>query len=295
MPAIQQARTGYLNGTTDGWSARSLFYLNNAWWLVALDTANTKIRVYKSLDGSSWGEQDTANALSHTGNTHSYNAGVPLSGTNASKIHVAYRTATNTIRVRRFDTSTGLWESTDVGSANATTVARETHNVVIGIRSDNDVIVGYRSSITNDFYYVRYEGSSWSAAQTIYTTNTSVPLDLVMTANSDMCHFFWYVQTANDLICRSLDGANALGTTTTIDATVSTVVQWAGFGGYVNDAGTHRISFLSWDSTGEYDFVYSTSSSAPTFTTVASMSPTTVSDPGSMGGAIAVFDNKYFC
>jgi hypothetical protein len=86
MAAIASSRTGFLNGTTSGWAARSLFTVGVQLYAVVLDTAGNKIRVHKSIGDGTWTEQDSADAPTHSGNTSSYDAAMPLSGTGAGFI-----------------------------------------------------------------------------------------------------------------------------------------------------------------------------------------------------------------
>jgi hypothetical protein len=235
MAAIASSRTGFLNGTTSGWAARSLFVVAPNLYAVVLDTAATKIRVWKGTGDGVWTEQDSADAPTHTGATNSYDAAVPL--TLNGFIYVAYRTATNTVRVRRFNTGTDQWETADVGAANATTAADATLPIRVAVRSDGDVLLLYKDTGTSDVFWTRYEGSSWAAGAAV-GVGTAHPLDLVMTGNSDMAHAYYFDTAANDLTNRSISSANALGTEADIDATSDPL--FSNFGGYVNDAGTHR-------------------------------------------------------
>lgn len=293
--AITNARNGYINGTTSGWVARSLFSVGSDLYAVVLNTSAVLIEVHKSTDyGATWTEQDSSNSLSHAGATYSYDANMPLSGTETEFIYVAYRTATNTVRVRRFDTSADTWESTDIDAADATTAAHSDFGLGIAIRSDNDVILGYRNSSTNDTAYTVYEGTNWAAGVNVHTTNTSILMSVTMTGNSDMCHFLFFESTANDLTQRSLDNTNALGTVGDLDASAMTGPLYSGFMSYVNDGGTHRIAAAKQDSTGEFDFNHSTSSSAPTWSAISDLSPTTTTDPGMMGGTVVPMNGKYW-
>jgi hypothetical protein len=251
------------------------------------------IQVYKSIDyGDTWTLLDDVHSKPHSAGTDSYDAGTPISGSFTDYIYVARRTATNTIRVTRFNMATDLWESTDIGGANATTTAHNAYNIRVSVRSDGDVLLVYRNSTDNDLYWTRYEGVSWSAPATLNTSNTSILLDVIMTGNSDMAHVVFYEETANDVTHVSISNANVLGTVTDIDATASIIYN--SFGSYVLDGATHRIGFPIKDSTNEYDFVHATSATNPTFTTVASLTPTTVSNPGEQGGATTPYNNKWY-
>ncbi|HRA49321.1 MAG TPA: hypothetical protein PK819_14710, partial [Thermomicrobiales bacterium] len=290
--ALSGHRTGYLNGTTSGWVARSVFWYGSNWYLVALDTSAVKIRVYKSPDGLTWTEQDASNALSHSGATDSYDVGMPLSGTSAGKLHIAYRTATNTVRVQIFDMATDTFAGTDVGGANASTVVAADFGMSVAVRSDGDVLVLMRNNSNSDIYVLRYEGSSW-ASTTINTTNTSIPLDLCMTGNSDMAHILWYENVSFDWTTRSISNANALGTVTDIDSSVMTTPIFGSTMGYVNDGGTHRLIAPVPDSDGGLDISYAVSATTPTWTKINSVSPTTVTDPGIMGTVIVPYNSSF--
>jgi hypothetical protein len=276
---ISATKIGRLNGTTDGWCAKGLIPVSNSLYLVLLDTATTKIRVYKSTFGGAFAEQDSADAPTHSGVNDSFDARTPV--TLNGFIYVAYRTAVNTVRVRRFDTGTDQWETADVGAANATTAAHATFNIRVGIRSDGDVLLVYRDLSTSDVFWTRYEGSTWAAGAAVLA-GTYAPLDLLMTGNSDMAHVFGYDTGANDHTQRSIDSANALGTEGDIDATSSLLLN--NVAGYVNDGGTHRIATANKDTGVEYDFDHSTSGSAPVWTVVAALSPATVTNPSVIGG-----------
>jgi len=290
--AISNARTGYINGTTSGWVARSLFSVGDNLYAVVLNTSASLIEVHKSTDGGvTWTEQDSSDSLSHSNAAHSYDANVPY--TSNGYIYVAYRTATNTVRVRRFDTSTDTWESTDIGSADASTTAHSDFGIALAVRSDGDVILVYRNSSNNDLYHRIYEGSSWAAQVAIHTSNTSIPLSIVMTDNSDMAHVFFYEETASDFTQRSIDSSNTLGTVGDLDSSVSTTRLLSSFGGYVNDGGTHRISIIQKDSGGEADFLFTTSGSAPSWSITTNLSPTTSTDPGILIGTSVPFQNRW--
>jgi hypothetical protein len=291
--AISNARNGYINGTTSGWVARSLFNVGDTLYAVVLNTSAVVIEVHKSTDGGvTWTEQDSGDSLAHSGATHSYDANMPLSGSEAGFIYVAYRTASTTVRVRRFDTSTDTWEATDLGSANASTVVQSDFGMGLVVRSNGDVVILYRNSTNQDTYITKYESGAWSIS-TVRTTATTVALCATMTANSDMAHLMIHETTNGDVHHRSVDSGSSLGTIGTLDATSITTIWYSSFMGYVNDGGTHRLGFANWDSTGELDFLYTTSSATPTFTTVGSLSPTSTTDPGKMGGTVVGYNGQW--
>src|SRR5215211_2011651 len=119
MAAIASSRQGWLNGTTSGWNARSLFAMaDNTLYAVVLDTATSKIRVHSGTGNGTWTERDSANAPTNSGATHSYSAWMNGAET---FLYIVYHTATTTIRVRRFNLSTNVWETTDIGAANIST------------------------------------------------------------------------------------------------------------------------------------------------------------------------------
>jgi hypothetical protein len=291
--AISNARNGYINGTTSGWVARSLFNVGDTLYAVVLNTSAVLIEVHKSTDGGvTWTEQDSGDSLAHSGATHSYDANMPLSGSEAGFIYVAYRTASTTVRVRRFDTSTDTWEATDLGSANASTVVQSDFGMGLVVRSNGDVVILYRNSTNQDTYITKYESGAWSIS-TVRTTATTVALCATMTANSDMAHLMIHETTNGDVHHRSVDSGSSLGTIGTLDATSITTIWYSSFMGYVNDGGTHRLGFANWDSTGELDFLYTTSSATPTFTTVGALSPTSTTDPGKMGGTVVGYNGQW--
>lgn len=293
MATFNGARTGYYNGGAIGHSTRSLHYINGSWYLVLLDEATTKIRIYRSDDGNNWIEKDSANARSHTNITHSWAVGAPLSGTSLGKIFVAYRAVTTTVRVCAFNTVTGLWEG-DVATT-ATTVAALTRNMDLAVRSDGDILLVFSNSGNSGLYYSRWEGSTWTQDVLLNSTNSNLVQSIVMTGNSDMAHIFFYEEVAFDMSHVSLSGTNVLGTVTDIDTNVwNTPSLISSHGGYVNDAGTHRIGILYKDATAELDLAYTTSTANPTFTIVSGVSPTTVTQPSEMGGVLTPYNNKWY-
>jgi len=287
MAAISNSRTGRKNGTTNGWSARALHWLNNAWYLVVLDTSAVKIRVYKGTDGSTWTEQDSADALTHSANTASYGV-----GNDGTDLFICYHTATNTVRTRKFLTGTDQWDTADVGAANMMTLCGPDYNKSVAIRSDGDVIVYlYQTNVTRGQIY-RYEGSSWG--QTSPDATTGYPLDFVMTASSDMAQFVFVNSGTTDLRNRSLTSANSGGAgSVSVDNSITNM--FCAQMGYINDGGTHRAALAYVDSDGSLAFAYSnTAGTANSITNVVTgVSPTSTTDPGLMGAVVVPYDNKW--
>src|SRR5687768_13793362 len=185
--AIFNSRTGYKNGTSSGYAANSLFSVGTALYAVVVDTSAVKIRVHKSTNGgSTWTELDSTNAPTHSGATHSYDAAKPLSGASSHFIYVAYRTAINTVRIRRFNTTTDAWETSDIGTAR-TDIAAD-FPVRFSVRSDGDILLVYRRASDGWAFMERWEGSSWTATAVRFLANRI--LSTVMTTNSDRMHIF---------------------------------------------------------------------------------------------------------
>lgn len=289
MAAITNARTGYRNGTTSGWSARSLHGVGDDLYAVVLDTSAVKIRVYKGTGDGTWTEQDSANAVSHTNAVHSYDSAMPLSGTGAGYIYIAYRTATNTVRVRRFNTATDTWEGSDVGGADATTTAREFFTVRIAIRSDGDVLVVYKHSTSNDTWIVRYEGSSWSSPAAVLQFAWNHVLDVALTG-SDLGHIIVWDESNNQFFYYSYSSTNSKGLQTTVGSFPS--AMRSSIWGYVNHGGTERIAAMLRDSGGESRIVHSALGTG-SWNNVTSVAPTSTTDMGIMGSVVVPYSGQW--
>jgi hypothetical protein len=293
--AISNVKFAHLNGTTSGWVAQALHVVGANLYAVLLNTSTTKIEVYKSTNGgTSWTVQDSANSLTHTGTTHSYTSAMPPSGASMHLIHVAYRTATNTVRVRRFNTSTDTWESADVPSgASATTIAHTDFNLTMGVRSDGDVLLYWRGSISNDSTAAQWQGASWGAPGVVFATQTSYPLGTLVTGNSDQAMTTIFVQTNNDIFLEPLNNANTRGTQVAMDATITQM--YGMISAYVNDGGTHRMGSIARDADGSLEFIHHSGlTNVPgAGTAVTAVSPTTTTDPGIMGGCVVAYNNKW--
>lgn len=237
------------------WSSRAGFGNGSFWWAVTQNTSTGKLSVWKAALGSSASEQDAANAITNFSATAPYSCHLAANGF----LYVVYFTATNTIRCRRFNTSTSLWEAADVGAANIATNAVNTVNVRVVVRSDNDVIVAYNSAAAT-LSYARYEGSSWTVVSV--STAAAWVNDLVIDGN-DRAWFSYVDNTGNDNTYRSLDSANSLGTETDYDTTAHTTDKLRGTQSIVwNDGTNNKIATLGRDSSAEIDLYHGTTGAA---------------------------------
>ncbi len=276
-------------GVASTWAARACWATGSALYVVVLDTGATKLRAYKSTNGTSWTEQDSANAPTQNSTTAPYSTWLA-----AGYIYVVRFTNTNTLRVTRFNTATDAWETTDIGAADATTAASNAHSVRIVVRSDADVILFYRNSSDSDTYHARYEGSSWTAA-TVATTQTSFPQDAVLAA-SDRADCFFFEQTSNDNSHRILKSDNTYGSlgTLDLDASANATAMRATNACLYNDGTNDRFGLLGRDSGGELDYYHGTVADSPTVTTVNAVSTSTT--PHDTSCAAEDFSSKvYVC
>jgi hypothetical protein len=150
--AISGVRQAFLNGVTSGWSAFvGPYEANGHLYAPLLNVSTLKLEMYKWTAGTGTpAVVDSANSPTHTGAAHSYTSGKPSSGASSHLVHVARRSATNTVRVRRFNLTTELWEAADVASADATTIAHTDFGMTLGVRSDGDIVLYFRGSVSND-------------------------------------------------------------------------------------------------------------------------------------------------
>jgi hypothetical protein len=293
--AISGVRFALLNGATNGWTADvGPYEANGHRYAPLLNTSTLKIEMYKWTNGTGTpAVVDSANSPTHTGATHSYGSGKPITGASSHLVHVARRTATNTIRIRRFNLNTEVWEAADVGPADATTIAHTDFNVTVGVRSDGDILLYWRGSISNDCTYSRWEGASWAAPQVTFATQTSYPMGTFVTGDADQAFTFMYVNTNNDVILEPLNNANTRGTQGTIDATASQ--SYRSMPGYALDGATHRTGMVLRDSDGTMDFVHHTVSNAPgAGTVVTNVAPAATTDMGLMGGVVCAYNAKWY-
>jgi hypothetical protein len=264
-------------------AARSAWATASALYVVVADIATSKHRVYKSTDGTTWTEQDAADAPAFNISTSS----TWLAG---GYLYLVYFTAINTLRVRRFNTSTDSWETADIGAADITTAASNAHSVRVVVRSDGDVIVFYRNSTDSDVYYARYEGVSWTAVA-VHTTNTSAPQDATIDS-SDRTYFFFHEETANDASVRTLDSANTLGTQGDLDAAAHATFMRASNACLYNDGTNNKVGILTRDTGGELDFQHATQADNPSWTAVNAVSTSTA--PQTHSCAVETFNSKVY-
>jgi hypothetical protein len=292
--AISGVRQAFLNGTTSGWSAFvGPYEANGHLYAPLLNVSTLKLEMYKWTAGTGTpAVVDSANSPTHFAATSSYASGRPSSGANTHLVHVARRTAANTVRIRRFNLTTELWEAADVASADATTIAHADFNMTLDVRSDGDILFYFRGSVSNDTTAERWEGTTWSAPGVVFATQTSFPLGTVVTDDSDQALTFIYVQTNNDMFVEPLNNANTRGTQTANDSTLT--IFFSMMPGYVNDGGTHRWAALMRNADGSLAFNYGIVGQNPgSGTQITAVSPTTVTDPGIMGGCVVPYQSKW--
>jgi hypothetical protein len=292
--AISGVRQAFLNGVTSGWSAFvGPYEANGHLYAPLLNVSTLKLEMYKWTAGTGTpAVVDSANSPTHTGAAHSYTSGKPSSGASSHLVHVARRSATNTVRVRRFNLTTELWEAADVASADATTIAHTDFGMTLGVRSDGDIVLYFRGSVSNDTTNERWEGTTWSAPTVVYATQTSYPLGILV-ENSDQALNYIYVMTSNDLVVEPLNSASTRGTQANVDTTMTQT--YFGQPGYVNDGGTHRAAVLGRDADGSLAFYHTAAvtNTPGAHTAVTAVSPTTTTDPGIMGGCVVAYANKW--
>jgi hypothetical protein len=255
---------------------------------VLLNTTTGKIEVWKSLDGATYTEQDSAHEPTAVSTTASYSTW-PTS----AFIYVVYFTATNTINVRRFDKSTDLWETSDLGTGSAGTTAINTRSVRVVVRSNGDVIVGYQTS-TNTILYSRRVGTTWTTAVLVSAAASNRLQDMLID-DADVTYFLYGDDTNNDNSARTLSAANALGTEGDADTTAHTTAKpFSVMGEYFTDGTNKKIIWPGRDSTGEFDAYHQNQGTAIAVTTVASIATSTT--PQTTNVAINGFHNAlHFC
>lgn len=296
MTAISSSRTGYISGTTSGWAAKPLHGIGSTnLYAVVLDTSAVKIRVYKGTGDGTWTEQDSANAVSHSGALHSYSSGAPLTAN--GYIYVLYRTATSTLRVRRFDTTTDTWETSDVGSADAATTAHPDYGVSVDVRSDGDVIVAYRDNsggaADTRIVHTRWEGTSWNAPTDSTGTSSDWNVQGSLISTTDQVIWFMFDNAASDESTQGLTAANGFVAGFAFDQDTSAGRLFAAHPGYVLDGATHRPGLASKDTTGELDFrIYGNLN--PSGATVTNAVSDAGHDPGVAGAAVAVYNSLWY-
>jgi hypothetical protein len=207
---------------------------------------DAKLHVYKSTDGTTWTEQDSADAPTV------HDATYPYSGHRAgSFIYTIRFTAANTVRVRRFDCSSDQWETTDTPASDAYTSANNTRSVRVVEHSDGDIVVLVKDSGNADVAYRVWNGGSWGSATTV-TGADGNPLDMPLMVNG---HVLMYIQdtAGDDATYRTLSSGSAQGTATDFDVSVNTGELKSSRVTLFNDGTNDRIFAVNCDTGNEVD------------------------------------------
>jgi hypothetical protein len=268
------------------WSARAAFAVGGAFYVVAQDTgASPRVRVYKSADGTSWAEQDAADAPAVAGATGAFSA-----ASSGGFLYVASNTTGTTGGVRRYDTTTDAWETSDLGSGFGTNVdfARP---IRVAVRSDGDVVVAYSATATGNLVYSRYEGTTWTTNVSVMAA-ASILADAVL-MGSDRVLFAFADTAAADTTYRTLDAANALGTTTDFDNAAHATPLRGSAGVAFSDGTNDKVAVLGRDSGGELDLYHGIQGATlGSLATVNAVTTTTAPQLSSAG--TVVFDARLY-
>jgi hypothetical protein len=234
------------------WAGRSGFATASALYVLSQNTSTGKLQVSSSTNGTTWTLHDNTNAPTNFSATHPYSGYLQGAGrTGAGYLYVIYFNAANSCRVRRFNTATNTWETTDVGTNVSASSITNTLNVGLVVRSDGDVIAFFHVVATG-LNYSRYEGASWfnAAVQAV----ASAWVNSVAIDSADRTYFTYADNTNNDNTYRTLNAANALGTETDFDATAHTTAKLRYAGSAVYHEGTaERLFAIGRDTGGEID------------------------------------------
>jgi hypothetical protein len=192
-------------------------------------TQDTKLHVWKSTDnGSSWSELDAGNGPTVNSSTKPFSADLAIQGKlitgGGLEIVCAYFSGTNTVRARYFDVTTGLWATTDLQSADASTDADFNRNIRVIANSSHQVVFYTSLADDADLEYVRRTTGAWgSQTQTlvINSTESSCYSDVIKDGGG-FAQMFWHDAADDDYELRSLTGTT-LGTELDIDATAADV------------------------------------------------------------------------
>lgn len=233
-------------------------------YVVALDSAdNSIIEVWKATDPtSSFTEQDSANKPNSTQNIaaiwavkHGTTIRIGTQQTTAGSRAVEYHEFNTSDAGSNPDTWVTVNEAVATVDNNSAT-----YGAAICMRSDNDRIVlhnGPNELIDALRYervvYSRWEGSTWTSNVAVSVTGVQrnhVGAGAVI-GESDKAHLFHIDSDASDLMHRSLDSANSLGT----EHTVYNALLGADLAGvteptYYDDGGTERIRIAFRNATG---------------------------------------------
>jgi len=138
-------------------------------------------------------------------------------------IHIATQGAGGIVRYHVFDPGTDTFTTkNEVVVTNAPLAGVEACS--IAVRSDGDVIIGYAGQDGGDgaIFYAREEGAGWTTNVQVdgaASTNDYSGIVIVL-GLSDRMHFFYFNDTLDDFLHRSLSSTNVLDTADqVIDAT----------------------------------------------------------------------------
>jgi hypothetical protein len=124
-----------------------------------------------------------------------------------------------------FDTSTDTWSTLRDEAVSGAPVATTSSQVAvsIGMRSDGDQLLLYTAPSSGAIALRRKEGGTWGTTAIDDSTDNHYGPVLVMGA-SDRAHCFYFNDTDDSILHRSLSSANALDTEATVDAAVGASV-----------------------------------------------------------------------
>jgi hypothetical protein len=234
------------------WAARAAWATSSALYVCAIDTAGTTLSVYKSTDGTTWAEQDAADAPAVADATYAYSSWLHTDG----YLYTARFSATNTLRVRRFDTATDAWETTDFPDSDVTTDGANTASVRLAVRSDGDIVVTWKDLSDGFPHRRRYDGSAWNTDASI-TGLLGHPLDIVVMVNGYTLLYYQNTQ-GNDASYRTLSTSEVMGTETDFDAAVNTTPTRSAIAALFNDGTDDRVAAANRDTGGELDVYVAT-------------------------------------
>ena len=141
-------------------------------------------------------------------------------------IHIAAQDLNGDIWYSEFETSTDTWATRKESAYTASyTPAEDFLGCSIGIRSDGDKIIVFTAiDVAGDYSvkYVKHEGASWDAATWVSTLDTDDYIaGIIVMGASDRTHFFYFDDTNNDILHRSINSSNIFDTEQIADADVS--------------------------------------------------------------------------
>lgn len=250
-----QICAGAKTGVASTWASRSCFATATALYVVVLHHADVKLRVFKSTSGLTWTEQDAADAPATFGDAYPFSAFYLASD---GFIYVTRFSANTTLVIRRFNTGTDQWETSDyTGTSVGTTIANTYPHQII-VTGDDQLLVTYRDSSTTDTMWRRYdETDTWLNATAIHTTNTSWPT-ATATDSANHALFQYFEITGDDVTAAMWSDANGLTGALDVDATAhATAVRSTGIAVYVASS-TDKIGMIYRDSGGELDYWHAT-------------------------------------